>query len=355
MKYRKILITGGAGFVGSNLCLKLKKDYPKTKIIALDNLSRKGSILNVPRLKKEDIDFIKGDVRNKTDLKLKGIDLIIECSAEPSVMAGINSSPEYLLDTNLMGAINCFELARINKSAVIFLSTSRVYPISYINSIKIKEEKTRFSIWGKQSLKGVSQEGINENFPLDSPRSLYGATKLAAEYILLEYIDNYELKGVINRCGLLTGPWQMGKIDQGIIVYWLAAHVFRKNLSYFGFGGEGKQVRDILHIDDLYALIKTQIENIDKFNGGIYNVGGGIKNSISLNELTNYCQKITGQKITISKVLKNRTADIKLYISDNCKIIKQANWRPVKNIPETLDDIYQWIIKNKKTLSPIFS
>ena len=130
----RLLITGGAGFVGSNLALDFKKNNPETHIIALDNLKRRGSELNLPRLKEDGIEFIHGDIRNKEDLEGTGkADLIIECSAEPSVMAGYNSSPEYLINTNLLGTVNCLEYARKCDADVVFLSTSRVYPVRTIN------------------------------------------------------------------------------------------------------------------------------------------------------------------------------------------------------------------------------
>lgn len=341
--------------MGSNLALKLKENYPKTEVIALDNLMRRGSELNLPRLRKGEVWFVHGDVRNKEDLNLSGVDLLIECSAEPSVMAGIDSSPEYLLNTNLVGAINCFEMARKNGADVIFLSTSRVYPISYLNSLDFKEEKTRFVLSGKQKIKGAQTMGISEDFPLDRVRSLYGTTKLSAELLLQEYIENYKIKGVINRCGLITGPWQMGKVDQGVVAFWVASHVFKKKLSYFGFGGKGKQVRDILHVNDLFELLKVQIENLEKFNGQIYNVGGGLENSLSLCELTSLCRKITENEIPIDSVAENRRGDVRIYISNNQKIHKACGWLPKKDPIDTLEDIHKWLLSNEVQLEDVFS
>src|SRR5260221_5807355 len=148
---------------------------------------RRGSELNLSILKKSGINFIHGDVRNKEDLAIDKVDLLIECSAEPSVMAGINSSPEYLINTNLIGAINCFELARRKNADIIFLSTSRIYPIQKLNSIDLVENNSRFVVSEKKKMTGVSKLGINEDFPLEGTRSLYGTTKLAAELILQEY------------------------------------------------------------------------------------------------------------------------------------------------------------------------
>jgi CDP-paratose 2-epimerase len=256
---RQVLITGGAGFVGSSLGLGLAQRYPDWKIIALDNLKRRGSELNIPRLKQAGIEFVHGDVRNAEDLEASAlpVDLILECSAEPSVLAGY-TSPGYVLQTNLIGTINCLELARQNQADFIFISTSRVYPIAYLNQLNYTETDTRFQLSEQQDLPGVSQFGISEQFPLDLPRSLYGSTKLASELIINEYGDAYGLRTLINRCGVLTGPWQMGKVDQGVFALWVANHYFQKSLKYIGYGGTGKQVRDFLHVADLLDLIDIQ-------------------------------------------------------------------------------------------------
>jgi CDP-paratose 2-epimerase len=350
MKYKNILITGGAGFVGSNLAIKLRENYPNINIFCVDNLRRRGSELNINRLIEHKIKFIHGDIRNKEDLSFENIDLILECSAEPSVLAGVNSSPEYVINTNLIGAINCFELARAHQADFIFLSTSRVYSTKYINSLKYKETETRFELLDNQEIPGASKEGISETFTLLGSRSIYGATKLASELILQEYIENYGIKGIINRCGVITGPWQMGKVEQGVIALWMARHIFERKLSYIGYDGTGKQVRDFIHIDDLFELLNIQINALNDFNGEVYNVGGGVKNSVSLLELTNWCQKITGNKITINSIKEDRAQDIRIYISDCNKIIKESGWNPRKGIEETLTDIYEWIIKNKANL-----
>jgi len=353
MIYKNILVTGGAGFVGSNLCIKLKQHYSSINVIALDNLLRRGSELNLSRLKKYDVKFIHGDVRNKEDLEVGKIDLLIECSAEPSVMAGVTSTPEYLLNTNLIGALNCFEVARKKDADVIFLSTSRVYPIKTINKLTTIEEETRFSLAEEQPIIGASKEGISEQFPMDGARSLYGGTKLAAELILREYAENYGIKAVINRFGLISGPWQMGKIDQGVLVLWMARHVFKNPLSYIGFKGNGKQVRDVIHVDDVFDIVNMQMNKLHLFNKHIYNIGGGRKNSLSLVELTEVCQQITGEKVTIGTVKENRPGDVKIYITDNTKIFEQTGWKPKKRVKQTLNEIHKWIIKNKEYLKPI--
>lgn len=352
---KKILITGGAGFVGSNLAINFK-DYfgNNAEIISLDNLKRRGSELNLVRLKDSGVKFLHGDIRNKEDLETAGkVDLIVECSAEPSVLAGYGESPAYLVQTNLLGTINCLEVARLHEADFVFLSTSRVYPIKTISQLEYIEAETRFELAPDQGRLGVSCQGFSEKLPLEGIRSLYGATKLCSEYIIQEYSEMYNIRSVINRCGVLTGPWQMGKVDQGVVALWVANHIFAGQLSYNGYGGQGKQVRDILHIQDLFSLLIKQVEDLDLHNGVVYNVGGGNKVSISLLELTRICEEITGKKIPITPVSETRVADIPFYITDNTKITKTTGWHPLKKPVDIVEDIAKWIQDNKEFLFEI--
>jgi CDP-paratose 2-epimerase len=347
--YKNILITGGAGFIGSNVAVYIKRIYPKSRITALDNLKRRGSELNIKRLKSNGINFMHGDIRFSQDLSF-GVkpNLIIECSAEPSVLAGTKTGPGYTINTNLIGIMNCLELARKKRADFIFLSTSRVYPYGRINNLKIIEQETRFSWQGGQNITGFSENGINENFSLEGPRSLYGATKLSGELLLTEYIKNYGIKGIANRCGVIAGPWQFGKIDQGVFSLWMINHYFKKQLTYTGWGGKGKQVRDLLHIDDLCSLIDSQIRDMNKGNGKIYNVGGGKDISLSLLEATSICEKITGNKIKISPQECNQAFDVPIYITDSAKIGLDYSWKPVKPRERILEDIFKWLKQLKE-------
>lgn len=350
----KILITGGAGFVGSNLALMLKSKYNTYQFFCLDNLKRRGSELNIPRLKEAGIEFIHGDIRNKEDLDIfSELDFIIDASAEPSVLAGINSSSFQLINSNLIGTVNCLELAKKIKASFIFLSTSRIYPIKNIENIAFEEKETRFSAIDSQELPGISSKGLAENFPLEGARSLYGATKLASELIIQEYNDIFGVKAIINRFGVITGPWQMGKVDQGVVVLWLARHFWKKKLSYVGYGGTGKQVRDILHVADLVDLVDYQIHNIDALNGEIFNAGGGNEVSISLKELTQYCQEITGNTIEIEAVQETRMADIRMYITDNSKVTAATGWVPKRSVKQTLQETFDWMKANEDILKRI--
>lgn len=354
----RVLITGGAGFAGSSLALLFKGHYPKSKVICFDNLKRRGSELALSRLKAAQIHFQHGDVRIKQDLldltsETGGFDLIIDCAAEPSVLAGVNGSPAYVIDTNFTGTINCLELARLNKAALIFLSTSRVYPVKALNQLLYHENETRFELSADQSTIGASKLGISEQFPLQGARSLYGASKLASELFVQEYIDSYGLKAIINRCGVLSGPWQMGKIDQGVIVLWIAKHFFGGELSYIGYGGQGKQVRDILHIKDLFELLKIQLSNLNQINGEIFNVGGGYETSVSLRELTALSQKATQNQIKISSVLEDRPNDLPIYLTDCSKVKSRLGWSPKISSSQIVTEIADWIKEHQRDLRAI--
>src|SRR5581483_10059 len=351
--YESILITGGAGFVGSSLALRLKRELPETQITALDNLHRRGSELHLRRLRAAGIEFVHGDIRSPEDLASLRPGLIIECSAEPSAQAGYSGSPEYLVNTNLVGCFHCLELARRVKADFLFLSTSRVYPVARLNGLAFHENETRFVLSDTQSTAGASSHGISEDFPLDGARSLYGMTKLASELILTEYADAYGVHCVINRCGLIAGPWQMGKTDQGVVTLWLAAHYFKRELNYIGYGGTGKQLRDILHIEDLCDLLIDQVLHFKKYQGRLFNVGGGLDYSLSLLEMTSICQEITGHRIRLGSITQSRPADLRIYISDHRQLTNFYGWRPRRNPDKVLADIFTWLQSEEPALKGI--
>src|SRR5262249_37476403 len=318
---------------------------------------RRGAELNLARLARVGVRFVHGDIRSPEDLMALLPDapgLIIECSAEPSAQAGYGGSPEYVIRTNLMGGFHCLELARHDKADVIFISTSRAYPFEALNNLLFTEEATRFTLAAEQTTAGASAAGISEAFPLTGARSLYGMTKLAAELMVEEYADAYGLRYIINRCGLLTGPWQMARSDQGVMALWMAAHYFCRGLSYIGFQGTGKQVRDVLHIDDFCALLVDQIQHFALYSGQCYNVGGGLGKSLSLQETTRLCAEITGNTIELSSVADTRPADVRLYISDHRRLSSINGWRPRRDVRTTLTDIFHWLRAEEQRVRPLF-
>ena len=334
----KILITGGCGFVGSNIAIYLKKKLKKIQVFSLDNLSRKGSSLNKNRLKKYNIENFKINIENFKKIKfLPKFDLIIDCCAEPAIEAS-RYDTDRVFNTNLLGTFNILKKCLRDKANIIFLSSSRVYSIQKLRSLVRKKKITK-------PLK--IKYKIDENFTTSSVSSLYGFTKLASEKLIKEMFFKTNLKFIINRFGVIAGPWQFGKEDQGFVPLWVAKHFLKKRLSYIGFGGKGHQVRDVLHIKDACEIILIQIKKIKKINNKIFNIGGEIKNSISLKDLTIKCEKLTRNKIQFKSISKTSSFDIPYYVSNNNKVRKFYKWKPTRDIDKILEDINCWLSKNK--------
>ena len=333
----KILITGGCGFVGSNIAIYLKKKMKKAQIYSLDNLMRKGSAYNQNRLRKFNIKNFNIDIEKYNKIKLlPKFNLVIDCCAEPAIEAS-KKDPTRVFNTNLVGTFNILNKCMSDNSNMIFLSSSRVYSIERLrNLIKTLNIKNPLKINKK----------INEKFDTQLASSLYGFTKLASEKLIKEFFYKTRLKYIINRFGVIAGPWQFGKQDQGFVTLWVAKHFFKKNLSYIGFGGHGHQVRDVIHIKDVCEIIYTQIKKLRSINNETFNIGGGIKNSISLKNLTIKCQKLTKNKINFKKVSKTSTYDIPYYVTDNSRIEKFYKWKPTRSIDRLVNDIYKWLNEN---------
>jgi CDP-paratose 2-epimerase len=349
---RRVVVTGGAGFVGASLTVALAERHPDWELLAFDNLKRRGSELNLPRLREAGARFVHGDVRDPGDLlALPPIDALVECSAEPSVLAGVEGDTAYPVRTNLLGAWHCLELARRDRAQVVFLSTSRIYPVEPLRALNVREEPTRFELTEQQPFPGVSERGIAEDFPLEGARTLYGTTKLAAELLIEEYRAGFGLPAVVDRCGVIAGPWQMGKVDQGVFTYWLLAHHLGRPLRYLGFDGSGRQVRDLLHIDDLVDLLDDQLLRPEHWDGMVANVGGGRDGSLSLVEATDLCRELTGNEVPVEAAGEDRPGDIPVYIADCGRLYRHTDWRPARGPRETLADISAWIADHRAALA----
>ncbi|UCE84930.1 MAG: NAD-dependent epimerase/dehydratase family protein [Deltaproteobacteria bacterium] len=352
----RILVTGGAGFIGSSLALSLARDRVADQVIALDNLKRRGSELALDRLRAGGVIFQHGDVRNPEDLERVGrVDHVLECSAEPSVQAGYDEDPRYLVHTNLLGTIHCLEFARRHAAHVIFFSTSRVYPIAPLRDLPLERRGDRFCIPAGRSGPGWSERGIRTEFPLAGARSLYGTTKLCSELLVQEYAETYGLTTVINRCGVVSGPWQMARLDQGFVALWAARSLYGAPLEYIGFGGEGLQVRDVLHVDDLYDLVARELEDPARHRGRLYGVGGGPERSVSLRELSALCAEAVGRELTVGSRPETHPADVPYHVTDIGAVSAQTGWKPHRAIETTVADLFGWLREFRAQLEPIFT
>jgi CDP-paratose 2-epimerase len=350
-----ILITGGAGFIGSRIALAFAGSRG-IQVTVLDNLKRRGSEFNLPALRAAGIEFVHGDIRLAGDLDAlsHNYDLMIEASAEPSVAAGHTGPPAYVIATNLGGTVHCLEFARKRAARFLFLSTSRVYSIASLREIKLEETPSRFEIAREQTMPGISAEGIREDFPTSKARSFYGTTKLASEMLIQEYVESYGLEALINRCGVIAGPGQFGKADQGVFSMWIACHYFGIPLKYTGFGGTGKQVRDLLHPADLVNLVQKQVAQDRKWEGQAFNVGGGRAISVSMREMTDACRNVTGREVPVEGAGETAPYDIPLYLTDHSNVSARYDWIPRKSIVNIVSEYVDWIRAHEQVLKPLF-
>ena len=347
----KILITGICGFAGTSITKSLLQSHSNLQIVGLDNFSRKGSEVNIPKLTNLGINLIRGDIRSQSDSNaLPKVDWVIDCAANPSVLAGLdgNSSSRQLMEHNLIGTINLLEYCKRHKAGLILLSTSRVYSASELSALPVKPSNNRFE-FQDCDLKGVSNSGISEDFPTTAPVSLYGATKLASETLILEYGACFDFPVWINRCGVLAGAGQFGKADQGIFSYWI--HSFREKnlLKYIGFNGTGHQVRDALHPQDLVPLLSRQILEPGWEAPKIINLGGGLENSMSLKELSIWCEERFGSNEIIPSD-EVRPMDAPWIVMDSTTAQNAWNWRVETKIEDILNEIAQHAEENPNWL-----
>lgn len=352
----KILITGIAGFVGSRLAEYFKTHHSSIEIVGIDNLSRKGSEFNLPFLQKLGCKFIHGDIRNKEDVTdLPAVDWIIDCAANPSVLAGIQGGTSQLISHNLGGTLQLLEKCRIDNSGFVMLSTSRVYSIEALNQIPLHSVGNRFGVNAAMPFpNGFTAKGITSEFSTDAPISLYGATKLASEIMALEYAYTFNIPVWVNRCGVIAGAGQFGKIDQGIFSFWIYQWLTQKKLSYIGFEGSGHQVRDFFSPSDLGNLIGKQIDSEAKNIPKIINVGGGLESSMSLKQLNQYCIEKFGFPKDIVPGKESRPFDIPYYVTDNTDAQRYWNWQPQETKVGILDDIFDWANANKTLIESGF-
>ena len=338
----KIIVTGGCGFIGSNICIFLKN--LSFKVISVDNLSKTYSKINLKRLNNLNIKNYNIDISNKNKfvkLSFKS-DIIIDCCADPAVESSRKDIYSNI-NNNLITTYNVLEKAKKDNSKLIFLSTSRIYPI--------KDSYKKFSFFYKKKKKDLFNEESNTN----GPKTIYGFSKLSSEMLIKEYNYAFKIDYLINRCGLITGPWQFGKVEQGLVSLWLWKHLNKdNNLYYKGYNGSGNQIRDILFIKDLCELVYLQIKKFKKIKNQTFCVGGGIKNSVNLNQLTKICEEITKNKLKIKYDLDTSIYDIPFYITSLNKLEKYYKWLPKTDLKIGLYAILEWMKKNHTLIKPHF-
>lgn len=340
-----ILITGICGFVGSTLARALRehRDASAVRIIGIDNLCRSGSELNRGALQALGITVRHGDVRLPSDLDMPdAVDWVIDASANPSVLAGVDgrTSSRQLVEHNLLGTVNLLEFCKQQCAGFLLLSTSRVYSIPPLANLEVEVIDSAFRpALPARAIPGLTEQGITEEFSTAPPVSLYGATKVASECLALEYHHSFGLPVWINRCGVMAGAGQFGHPAQGIFSYWINAHLRRKPLRYIGFAGTGHQTRDCLHPRDLVPLLLRQMAvTAADPRDRVVNVSGGVENSMSLAQLTRWCDAQFGSH-SVAADPEPRPFDIPWMVLDSSRARSQWEWSPQVTFDMTLHEI----------------
>jgi CDP-paratose 2-epimerase len=334
----KIILTGACGFAGSTIAAGLLAARDRIKIIGVDNLSRPGSELNRAGLTKLGIEFRHLDIRNASDIAaLPPVDWVIDAAANPSVLAGVDGqvSSRQVIEHNLLGTINLLEYCKVHRTGFVLLSTSRVYSLDALAAIKVGVVEGGYQP-SAQEVRGLSADGISEDFSTQAPLSLYGAAKRASEQLAIEYGSCFEFPVWINRCGVLAGAGQFGRADQGIFSFWIHSYRWRKPLKYIGFDGEGHQVRDCVHPRDLVPVLLKQMDGVK--GSMVCNFGGGINNSMSLRQLSDWCaERFCPHKVGSER--RARQFDVPWLVLDSSSAATQWDWRPKTPIYQVLEEI----------------
>lgn len=337
----RILITGICGFVGSTLARGLAA--AGHQVTGFDNYIRPGSETNREPLTRAGVKVMTADLRDATAMAaLPPADFVIDAAANASVLAGVDgrTSSRELVDHNLLGTVNMLEYCKAHKAGFILLSTSRVYAIAPLAALPVIASHDAFAIDPKAKLPaGLTAAGVDETFATSAPISLYGATKLASETLALEYGEAFGFPVFINRCGVLAGPGQFGRADQGIFAFWINAWLRQRPLKYLGFGGTGRQVRDVLDPRDLLPLLVKQLDAPQLASGDrLVNLSGGAKSALSLRQLSQWCENRFGPR-DVAPDGTGRPFDIPWIVLDHAKATRIWRWQPVTPPSTLLEEI----------------
>jgi len=345
----KILIIGGAGFIGCNTAKHFLDRGDD--VIVFDNLSRRGAALNLEWLQDmgSSFTFIKGDIREYSHLKKTfqdhpDIDVCFHLAAQVAVTTSL-TDPRLDFEINALGTFNVIEVIRehrdsqknTNKPILLYSSTNKVY--GRMEDIEVVERN------GRYEYKNLPN-GISEERPLDF-HSPYGCSKGSADQYVHDYGRIYDIPVVIFRKSCIYGPRQFGVEDQGWVAWFTIASVLEKPITIYG---DGKQVRDVLFIDDLIDCYLMALQKLDATKGKIYNIGGGPKNKISLLDLVAYLEKLSGKKLTLN-FADRRLGDQRVFVCDVKKAKRDFGWKPSVGVEEGVYRLFKWISANQGLFS----
>ena len=330
-----VLITGGAGFIGSNLADHLLSSGREVRV--LDNLSRPGSELNLDWLSEKhgsQIRLIQADIRNRAELRtaLDGVKFVFHLAAQVAVTHSL-SDPVADFEVNALGTLGLLEELRALKTppGMVFTSTNKVY--GALDHLQMH------SLWNRYEPDDTTAArfGVNEKCPLDF-QSPYGCSKGAAEQYVLEYARSFGIPAAVFRMSCIYGPRQFGTEDQGWLAHFLIRTLQQDPITIYG---DGKQVRDVLFVDDLVSAFTAAMENIGRVAGSAYNIGGGPKNTLSLLELLRLVRHYCGSVPKLDHA-GWRKGDQRYYVSDTSRFQSITGWEPKTGVQDGVGKLHAW-------------
>ena len=337
---RNYLVTGGAGFIGSNYVHRLLQRGESVTVY--DNLSRSGAPRNIAWLKEQfgenAFRLIVGDVRSADQMQeaAKDADIIVHLAGQVAVTTSV-INPRDDFEANALGTFNALEAARLSGRDPIFIysSTNKVY--GGMDDVELIEEATR---WLYKDL----TKGCPETQPLDF-HSPYGCSKGTGDQYVRDYARIYGLRSVVFRQSCIYGPRQFGVEDQGWLAWMTIAAVTGRQITIYG---DGKQVRDVLHVYDLLNGYDAAIENIERANGQVYNLGGGTRNLLAIwTEFGPILEKLLGKQIEVARG-DWRPGDQKVFYADYTKAKTELGWEPKIDLEEGVEMLFEWVKANRE-------
>lgn len=336
----RFLVTGGAGFIGCNYVHRLL--CRGEQVTVYDNLSRRGVDANIAWLRAEhgaeSFRLVVGDVRDYAALveAVREVDVVVHLAGQTAVTTSV-ASPRADFEDNALGTFNVLEAARCGgrNPVVLYASTNKVY--GGMEDVAVVEEASRYAYRDFPL-------GIPETQPLDF-HSPYGCSKGAGDQYVRDYARIYGLRTVVLRQSCIYGPRQMGVEDQGWVAWFLIAAVSGRPITIYG---DGKQVRDVLFVDDLLDLYDAAIAHIETAAGQVYNIGGGPERTISVwAEFGQIVERLLGRPVPVSYA-DWRPGDQRIYVSDIRKAERELGWRPAVGVEEGVERLYAWVLANRR-------
>ncbi len=342
---RNYLVTGGAGFIGSNFVHRLLERGENVTVF--DNLSRAGAPKNLSWLEKDfgkhSFRLVVGDIRDANLLAESGrdMDVIAHLAGQVAVTTSV-TDPREDFECNALGTFNALEAARLSRRNPIFLyaSTNKVY--GGMEDVRVLEDATRWRYAGLPN-------GCSEAQPLDF-HSPYGCSKGTGDQYVRDYARIYGLRSVVFRQSCIYGPRQFGVEDQGWVAWMIIAAVTGRQITIYG---DGKQVRDILHVSDLLNAYDLAIQKIDTAGGQIYNMGGGPRNVLAVwSEFGPLLERLLGRQIPVQHA-DWRPGDQRVFYADYRKASQELGWEPKIDLEEGIESLFKWVSDNKELFADI--